>query len=485
MRLRVISGTNTYYWSVTNAAPAKPYLQISNQYLPLTTVTRSGVKLKVQSGNATYRAAVYESGYYNTTSAAVGNLSSTTALTRASTSGTTYLTRASTSGTTYLTRASTSGTTYLTRASTSGYATRVSTSGYATRVSTSGYGTKVNTATFNTTGLKSYNSKLGNYGSTFGQRQYATLRYVRSWTNPKCTIYDVEQNNIYGVDINTQGDIPFIGTEGNSLTKGNYACLWQSGAFTGEFNAYTRTNYMWVYYSNGYSYTTYSTTNTSRYTSAYAFYKDYGTRTFSFTNNTSLLFPFNSETYSSYRMGTTSTTYKPFAIYRQFNSAGYLRSTSDYYNTSASTYTSTFTIYRMAGVANAINTTGQTETWRTSTKYVASKSGDSHRETFTYVWFTQTSFNIAEIYTSGNISSSSTNVVTTATLTRASTSATLTRASTSATLTRASTSGTSYGTRASTSGTNYGTRASTSGTNYGTRASTSGYSGKLSSSKWG
>ena len=144
MRLQVVSSNSTYYWSVTNAAPAKPYLQISNQYLPLTTATRSGVKLKIQSGNATYRAAVYESGYYNTTSNAVGNLSSTTALTRASTSGTTYLTRASTSGTNYGTRASTSA--YLTRASTSGtsYGTRASTSGYLTRASTSGtnYGTR-------------------------------------------------------------------------------------------------------------------------------------------------------------------------------------------------------------------------------------------------------------------------------------------------------------------------------------------------------
>ena len=109
MRLQVVSSNSTYYWSVTNAAPAKPYLQISNQYLPLTTATRAGIKLKVQSGNTTYRAAVYESGYYNTTSAAVGNLSSTTALTRASTSGTTYLTRLSTSGTNYGTRASLRG----------------------------------------------------------------------------------------------------------------------------------------------------------------------------------------------------------------------------------------------------------------------------------------------------------------------------------------------------------------------------------------
>ena len=87
MRLRVISSDSTYYWSVTNAAPAKPYLQISNQYLPLTTATISGVKFKVQSGNTSYRACVYQSGYYNTTSSAVGNLSSTTALTRKSTSG--------------------------------------------------------------------------------------------------------------------------------------------------------------------------------------------------------------------------------------------------------------------------------------------------------------------------------------------------------------------------------------------------------------
>ena len=85
MRLQVISSNSTYYFSVTNVAPAKPYLQISNQYLPLTTATRAGVKLKVQSGNATYRALVYESGYYNTTSSIPGSMSSTTALTRAST----------------------------------------------------------------------------------------------------------------------------------------------------------------------------------------------------------------------------------------------------------------------------------------------------------------------------------------------------------------------------------------------------------------
>ena len=166
MRLQVVSSNSTYYWSVTNAAPAKPYLQISNQYLPLTTATRSGVKLKIQSGNATYRAAVYESGYYNTTSNAVGNLSSTTALTRASTSGTTYLTRASTSGTNYGTRASTSGTTYLTRASTSGtnYGTRASTSAYLTRASTSGtsYGTRASTS--------GYLTRASTSGTNYGTR---------------------------------------------------------------------------------------------------------------------------------------------------------------------------------------------------------------------------------------------------------------------------------------------------------------------------
>jgi len=85
MRLQVINGNSTYYWSVTNVAPAKPYLQISNQYLPLTTATTTGVKFKVQSGNTSYRAAIYNSGTYKTTSTAVGNLSSTTALTKAST----------------------------------------------------------------------------------------------------------------------------------------------------------------------------------------------------------------------------------------------------------------------------------------------------------------------------------------------------------------------------------------------------------------
>lgn len=146
MNLKVSNSIVTKTYTLTNQQPNKPYLNVGESYLPLTTSTKNGVKLKIQSGNNTYRPLEYgtvsSSDTFYTSANVSDGLSSTTGLTRTSTSGTTYLTRASTSNTVYGTRASTSGTTYLTRASTSGttYLTRASTSGttYLTRASTSG-----------------------------------------------------------------------------------------------------------------------------------------------------------------------------------------------------------------------------------------------------------------------------------------------------------------------------------------------------------
>lgn len=87
MYLRVSSNgatTSSTSYSLTNAAPAKPYLQIqtgtTKWYLPLTTATVAGTRLSIKSGTSTYRPLVYST--YKTTSTAVGNMSSTTALTK-------------------------------------------------------------------------------------------------------------------------------------------------------------------------------------------------------------------------------------------------------------------------------------------------------------------------------------------------------------------------------------------------------------------
>lgn len=89
MYLRVSSNgatTSSTSYSLTNAAPAKPYLQIqtgtTKWYLPLTTATVAGTRLSIKSGTSTYRPLVYST--YKTTSTAVGNMSSTTALTKES-----------------------------------------------------------------------------------------------------------------------------------------------------------------------------------------------------------------------------------------------------------------------------------------------------------------------------------------------------------------------------------------------------------------
>lgn len=470
MRLQVVSSNSTYYWSVTNAAPAKPYLQISNQYLPLTTATRAGIKLKVQSGNTTYRAAVYESGYYNTTSVAVGNLSSTTALTRASTSAT--LTRASTSAT--LTRASTSAT--LTRASTSATLTRASTSvtytrssisGYGTRSSISGYATSASRVNYNiTVYTKTTNMISNSYGhGAIGRENYVVGYFTNTeYSDAKVSGYVIaDWYHIWnGAYVTT--------TAGNNYDKSSYS-------FKGLSSANTMNQYLDTC-RNG----------NSQVPRAQVFFTMSGNT----TRTTSSTYPMNYQIQATSRdiwvngetfSGTSSSRLIPGTT----EAPWFETASSRTLNTIATRIGST--IKSQFGNIFSTWTETRTYTWAVSTKSV--RISNPFHSNYA-MWITMTTTSMAhyiymELRVSEVVATYSTKAVTTATLTRASTSATYTRASASAYGTRSSISG--YGTRSSISG--YGTRSSISGyatrssiSGYGTRASTSGYSGKLSSSKW-
>lgn len=486
MRLQVVSSNSTYYWSVTNAVPAKPYLPIASgantYYIPLTTATRAGIKLKVQSGNTTYRAAVYESGYYNTTSAAVGNLSSTTALTRASTSGTTYLTRLSTSGTNYGTRASTSGTTYLTRVSTSGtnYGTRASTSAtltrastsatiYLTRASTSGtvYLTRVSTSNYTLLTFTKVTTNIN--GSIFATsnnnmyvNQYAYATYLQNaWAG-----YHVSGHVIVERDFawNNGG---YKTTAGNDFNKASYKFTNVGGYPTYQLESTNGRPKMWLWQAN--------TTNTAATKSTIS---DIGQM------------PYGNTMWTYYGASMTGT-----SVSRAF-------SWTTFWFTNLAT--SANTTVQTGGITSAsivnFNNIFCTYDTRTSSIQIPNLFRNSNKEWKTLTVTRVHHYQYREARVRETLNTYSTRISTSGTsyLTRASTSGTsyatrtsasgyATRASTSGTtyLTRLSTSGTNYGTRASTSGTTYLTRVSTSGTNYGTRASTSAYSGKLSSSKWG
>ena len=485
MRLQVVSSNSTYYWSVTNAAPAKPYLQISNQYLPLTTATRAGIKLKVQSGNTTYRAAVYESGYYNTTSAAVGNLSSTTALTRASTSGTTYLTRLSTSGTNYGTRASTSATltrastsATLTRASTSATLTRASTSAtiYLTRASTSGtnYGTKVNTVNYTSTLWNVFNTYWNSFGASLTQIAYYTHNYNN--TVSAMTSY-MKYSNRFSNTYYT----PFLSVKYDDYNKANVSLTIPS-------SAWSRSSDHWFIAVNG---------SVRSKPTRFILLSSSGNATYTRTDE---IYPAVTDTYS-HRQGAQLWSASDRVLY--FNKAG-INTCPVYFGTQefGSTTATTTGGLRKITIRNWL--TMPYDSYSRYTSYSLQTSSQipfltyyNSRNTISW-WYsagkgwiltarTYYEVSLTAIVNSTTTTGTYTQKATTGTtyLTRASTSGTsyATRTSASGYATRSSISG--YATRASTSGTTYLTRLSTSGTNYGTRASTSGYSGKLSSSKWG
>lgn len=437
MRLSISNATATKVISVTNVAPAKPYLNINGYYVPLTTATIAGTKVKIQSGTVTYRACEYQSGYYNTTSAAVGNLSSTTALTRVSTSGTTYLTRLSTSGTNYGTRASTSGTSYATRASTSGttYLTRLSTSGtsYATRASTSGT-TYLTRASTSATLLTS--SSLSAFNASF----YKVIKSLATYAKGASTM---TSSQMYGRSTTTYGGsgAGYLVSEGRGTmdapsARANYI----------KFKLTQNLNLGYQeFYING--------TSTVACNSTYITSKAYTPFLTSAPQvnvhaNGSVIYATSSNNLALPWIAATANC----KYYTSLNGASTL---GNFTGVSIGTSSSTT---RGAGVTSMVS----------------------------FTCYNVTNF----FYQERLVPSYATRASTSGTSygTRASTSATiyLTRLSTSGTNygTRASTSATIYLTRASTSGTTYLTRLSTSGTNYGTRASTSAYSGKLSSSKW-
>ena len=435
MRLSISNATATKVISVTNVAPAKPYININGYYVPVTTATIAGTKVKIQSGTVTYRACEYQSGYYNTTSAAVGNLSSTTALTRASTSGTNYGTRASTSGTNYGTRASTSGTSYLTRASTSGtnYGTRASTSGtsYLTRASTSG---------------TSYLTRASTSGTTY---------LTRASTSATITNYTYTSSNASSLKITEYYQMQSRANWSDKLTL--TAQYYTINPVVGKITpANVRVNNF-----------AFSITNSAG--------------TLSMKSGGNVSYNRSTITFGSPTAGRVLTNQNSGTIKASSSQGGY------------PWYTAVVNVYRYESTvaANKLNATGVFRGLSTSL-VAAYATGTLFNMTEVYysenlvasTWPTYQT----RASTSGTNYGTRASTSGTSYLTRASTSGTsyLTRASTSGTtyLTRASTSGTSYLTRASTSGTTYLTRASTSGTTYLTRSSTSGYSGKLSSSKW-
>lgn len=114
--------------SLTNAAPAKPYLQVVSSnttgYLPLYAANSSvaGPRLAVTSGTSTYRAKHYVTttvrSNYNTTSVGPGNMSSTTALTVLTVTKTTPITTKTTTSTSYHTTATVTSTSPVTASTT-------------------------------------------------------------------------------------------------------------------------------------------------------------------------------------------------------------------------------------------------------------------------------------------------------------------------------------------------------------------------------
>ena len=116
MYLKIEKGTKTKSYRLTDSTE-KPYIMVQTSksdssgtttkksYLPLTTNSSSGLYMKVEKGTETYRPLEYKSvsgsDTYSSSSEDVGNLSSTTALTRASTSNTIYGTKVSTTKTNY------------------------------------------------------------------------------------------------------------------------------------------------------------------------------------------------------------------------------------------------------------------------------------------------------------------------------------------------------------------------------------------------
>ncbi len=465
MNLKVSNSVTTKTYALTNAAPAKPYLNVSNSFLPLTTNTTSGLKLKVTKNNNTYRALEYgtvsSSDTFYTSANVSDGLSSTTGLTRVSTSGTTYLTRASTSDTKYGTRASTSNTVYGTRASTSGtkygtrastsatsYLTRASTSGttYLTRASTSGQQTITEYTSIASSTLESHYISIGYLGisniidytvtSQFDSKG-VTLQRKSLAQGVTFKASDLRNNNF--------NKITFGGV---SADKGITACYMSGYTSSYRYNTYvsvvpldaSSTYYVWTWTRSGTQPTSYPNMLTSKY---YPWDPiDYATLTTVFGTTTRSLRPHLNRRYYTESAGSSIIgRCRPLLSY-----------TSEY--TTSGTFNKNYNNCSSTGIRGIAM----------SELFYAEYLAPTTRVSY-----------LTRASTSNTVYG-----------TRASTSNTVygTRASTSGTtyLTRASTSGTTYYTRASTSGTTYLTRASTSGTNYGTRASTSGYSGVSSSS---
>lgn len=426
MIYKASNSTATKTYTLTNQQPNKPYLNISGSYLPLTTATKSGLKLKVQSGNNTYRPLEYgsasESNTFYTTAADSVGLSSTTALTRASTSATSYLTRASTSDTKYGTRASTSDTKYGTRASTSTtiYQTRASTSGttYYTRASTSGQQILTEYTSSTRSSLLSY--KFNFNGLSITQNNTRSSTAINSYS---ATLYI---SDIVGGIIFNASDM-----RNNNFQKITYRTSYSRRGGTA--------------YSVG------------GYTEIYPGHKS--------STLTPGLYQMEQIYSSAAASGRQYTTSFPNLMYNK------------YFPWDSGPYTGTASYIVRSYKLNKINNTlayGQAMPLLTWSTYGASRS---YSTATYYQGYELTALHYYEsILPTTRVSY----------LTRASTSDTKygTRASTSNTVygTRTSTSGTTYLTRASTSGTTYLTRASTSGTAYGTRESISGYSGVSSSS---
>lgn len=360
MRLQVISSNSTYYWSVTNAAPAKPYLQISNQYLPLTTATISGVKFKVQSGNTSYRACVYQSGYYNTTSSAVGNLSSTTALTCSSTSG---------------------------------------------------YATGSSTVNYTTTGL--LNIATHQNSSTVSILNSFRLYTIRVMTNASWTIKRVDCQTGETPAMIDDGRIWILQSANNTsnISRG-YAEFTGGPSNMKYWNVYTTnwaTQYVytqWITCSNGYTYTDMVTTqsyinsgvstiksvalstNQSYYTEPWLWGKKYSGNQY-------------------YRFGTTSGTHYNNAVY--YGEGG---------TTKSKTIASTLTTYQINGVVSEPHGTST----YTSTVRVSTSTAYGTIKTFTYYNSWETECEMFQAFLSGTINTYSTKKVTTSTLTCSSTS---------------------------------------------------------------
>ena len=123
MRLSAYNSTASTTYTLTEVQPNKPYLAVSNSYLPLTTNTSQGVRMKIQSGTNSYRPMVYTSGSlesdYYTTSTDPGYMSSVSTLTRESVSTTTYGTQVTKTGEEYRTQVTKTSESYQTATSSS------------------------------------------------------------------------------------------------------------------------------------------------------------------------------------------------------------------------------------------------------------------------------------------------------------------------------------------------------------------------------